>query len=550
MSKILRLEGLGSNASAEDIRTFFDYLHIPEGGVYIVGGSLQEAFIAFKTERQGQLAMLHSGNLLKGFPVTLHSSSMDELELKLESVLKKKRKKKTTFQLPMNNTEPATALACANTPSPSHTTTNGSPSTACIVDPNAANMPTLKSDTQMDNSTAFILKMLTALKSLQSPDQIQEIDSVKTNGDSIVADKVESHGQNVNKEAGYVRLFGLPPTTTKEDICQFFHGLTVEEVIVNAKLEHKHACLVKFASTEDASDALRFNKETFGTAWVEVRGASERMWNDVLQECKIAEEQHFLQQDSVPKSVKHDDKRPLARLSKRSLKQSSVKPTKKFKPNCDLMTNSLPAVEHIIMVSNLPKTITKTDLKELFRCPNIPHKDVLHLLDKVSNRTDKAFLVFDNTEDFNYAVNLNGCHVGCAPIEVSSITKEKMREMMADSNPSYLKPFMKAGKKMNKFGSVNAAQTCMLMRNMPADVQKSEVHKLLYKFKTKDNDVTLLYDEDGSGIGEAVVQFRSAKLAALALRLHGKFFLGAHLLLTLITESQKENIILKYHQGH
>uniref|UniRef100_A0A8C5ECK2 RNA-binding protein 12-like n=1 Tax=Gouania willdenowi TaxID=441366 RepID=A0A8C5ECK2_GOUWI len=259
MSKILRLEGLGSNASAEDIRTFFDYLHIPEGGVYIVGGSLQEAFIAFKTERQGQLAMLHSGNLLKGFPVTLHSSSMDELELKLESV------------------------------------------------------------------TAFILKMLTALKSLQSPDQIQEIDSVKTNGDSIVADKVESHGQNVNKEAGYVRLFGLPPTTTKEDICQFFHGLTVEEVIVNAKLEHKHACLVKFASTEDASDALRFNKETFGTAWVEV----------------------------LPKSVKHDDKRPLARLSKRSLKQSS----------------------HIIMVSNLPKTITKTDLKELFRCPNIPHKD-------------------------------------------------------------------------------------------------------------------------------------------------------------------------------
>lgn len=66
MTIILRLQGLDVKAGTEDIRTFFEGLRIPDGGVYIVGGRLKEAFIAFTTERDAQLAMRYTEKFLKG----------------------------------------------------------------------------------------------------------------------------------------------------------------------------------------------------------------------------------------------------------------------------------------------------------------------------------------------------------------------------------------------------------------------------------------------------------------------------------------------------
>ncbi|KAG7242034.1 hypothetical protein INR49_024079, partial [Caranx melampygus] len=92
---ILRLQGLDVKAGAEDIRRFFENLHIPDGGVYIVGGSLGEAFIAFTTERDAQLAMRYNGTSLKGSKVSLHMSNMAELEHKLETLIRKKKSSPT-----------------------------------------------------------------------------------------------------------------------------------------------------------------------------------------------------------------------------------------------------------------------------------------------------------------------------------------------------------------------------------------------------------------------------------------------------------------------
>ncbi|CAG11929.1 unnamed protein product, partial [Tetraodon nigroviridis] len=84
MTSILRLQGLDVRASTKDVRAFFTYHRIPDGGVYIVGGRLREAFIAFATERDAQLAMCQSGKTLKGSKVTLSKSSMEELEKRLK----------------------------------------------------------------------------------------------------------------------------------------------------------------------------------------------------------------------------------------------------------------------------------------------------------------------------------------------------------------------------------------------------------------------------------------------------------------------------------
>lgn len=50
--------------------------------------------------------------------------------------------------------------------------------------------------------------------------------------------------------------------------------------------------------------------------------------------------------------------------------------------------------------------------------------------------------------------------------------------------------------------------------------------------------VTILTNSRGKSIGEAVVQFNSERLAALAQKLHGQHFLGTQLLLTRINVKQ------------
>lgn len=82
------------------------------------------------------------------------------------------------------------------------------------------------------------------------------------------------------------------------------------------------------------------------------------------------------------------------------------------------------------MARNLPKNMTKTEIKELFACPDIAHNNIQILLDKKGNRTDTAFLIFNCIEDYEYAIDLSGCHVGSGTIQVSSVTEEKMRNMM------------------------------------------------------------------------------------------------------------------------
>uniref|UniRef100_A0A3Q3L398 RNA binding motif protein 12Ba n=1 Tax=Labrus bergylta TaxID=56723 RepID=A0A3Q3L398_9LABR len=478
MAIILRLQGLDVKAGTEDIRSFFEFLHIPDGGVYILGGSLREAFIAFNTERDAQLAMRLTGNVLKGSPVSLHISSMAEMELKLKSLLKKKEHLRPTRPL----------------------------------DPRKL-------------SLATICSVLQGLQSFHQGENETKADP------TAVSDEVQTQEQSLVSSPGYVRLFGLPASTTKDDICQFFRGLTVQEVIVNVKLGISHGCLVKFANMQDASDALLFNQHQLGNFTVEVRGATEKMWTSALHECENAlDDGSRLKPNRSPFRETPNHKPPSVLWMKRGpISLLSSKSAKK--PKCDDLTTIWPTKEYIVKVSNLPPTMTKTEIKELFGCPTIPHKHVLHFLDQEGNRTDVAFIIFKCTADYDYAINLDGCHVGSAAIEVTSITRFMMRKMMAKTHPR------------SQNHTLKMAQTCLFVRNMPADVQESQIRSLFFKYKLAKENIFLLRDSDGRGIGEAVVQFKSPKHASLAQRLHRRDFLGSEVLLTPINGKQMKDIL-------
>lgn len=563
MTIILRLQGLDVKAGTEDIRTFFKCLHIPDGGVYIVGGSLREAFIAFTTEREAQLAMQYSGKFLKGSKVTLHKSSMKELEDKLKLLLNKKKPPPPSSPTQLNGktSQPSPEACLLPLDTGPHTS-----NPAKLPQPLYPDTSNLQASDTLDSSTAFLLGICTVLQGLQSCHQrenneaLPRVYSTKTDS-SVVSTEVRTPEQSLSSKPGYVRLFGLPASATKEDISHFFRGLTVEEAIVNVKLGLGHGCLVKFASLQEAHDALLFNKQSFGLICVEVRGATEKMWTSALQECENAVyvgESVAPKQSPLRETENRKRQSTALQIKRHSVNQLPFKSRKMPRPDCDSTAALSPTLEYTVMVRNLPKTMTKTEIKELLGCPNIAHKNVLHLLDERGNRTDRAFLIFNRTEDFDYAMNLTGCHVGSSVIEVSSITKKIMWDMMAEIHHRNLKTNTKKKQIQRKkshpvktpeeASSTNAdpaAQTCLFVRNLPEDVQKSQIKSFFSNYRLKKENISLLVNSDGKGTGEAVVQFKSPKLAALAQMLHGENFLGAKVLLTCINVKQMEDILAR-----
>lgn len=417
-------------AGTKDIRTFLKCSRIPDGGVYITGGSLREAFIAFTTERDAQLALRHSGKTLKGSKVTLHRSSLEELEKKLKLLLKKNKPSSTVVSVTRPQKPPLSAMQPPKS-------TDAEPSTASPLDPRIerpCSSSPISSDPQpsaaIDSGTAFLLGVCTVL-GLQSPHQevkkalVQSVDKICSTTTSIEM-KPE---QSLCPKSGYVRLFGMPQSASKELICHFFKGLQVQEVIVNVKLGLSSGCLVKFASENEACKALLFSQQLLDSNPIEVRNASEMMWTGALQmcgdDCRVGE--GYEPKKSPYKEMINCEPKTAVLQKRRHLNQLNHDPPKKQRPGGD----APPKQEHMVVVEHLPNTITKTELKELLGCPNVPHKNVLHLLDGDGNRTDTAFVRFNCLEDYEYAINLTGCHVGNNVIQVSSTTELIMKDMMA-----------------------------------------------------------------------------------------------------------------------
>lgn len=553
MTKILRLQGLDVKASTEDIRAFFKRICIPDGGVYIVGGSLKEAFIAFSTERDAQLAMCHSGKTLKGSKVTLSKSSMEELEKRLKLLLLKKKKPspaKVSFTRPQIS--PTSALRPPKPSDPRLFPASQDPRILKSPQPPHPMTSNAQPSAVIDSGTAFLLGVCTVL-GLQSSNK-EASKAFAPSVDKICNTTISNEmtpEQRACLKAGYVRLFGLPQSATKELICHFFKGLEVQEVIVNVKLGLSSCCLVKFASEKEACRALLFNQQLLKSNSIEVRGASEKMWMSALRECEDAlgvGESHQSKKNPPKKTITCKPKSATLLKKRWCVDQLMHDSPKKQRPGAQSTASSLNR-EYWVLVKNLPKTITKTEIKELLGCPNVAHKNVLHLLDQEGNRTDTAFVRFTRDEDYEYAINLTGCHVGDNVIQVSTTTKLMMKDMMAKALPRRAKCSEKNAHLCGKSTSAKetpslapdpTALTCLYVRNMPAGVTDSQIKSLLYKYRLNKSKVTILTDSRGKSIGEAVVQFKSEKLAALAQRLHGQHFLGSQLLLTRINVKQMD----------
>lgn len=506
MTIILRLQGLDVKAGTEDIRTFFKRLHIPEGGVYIVGGRLRVAFIAFATDKDARRAMQHSGKSLKGSKVTLKKSSMNELECVLKSFMK--RKKSSTTKAIVKTSKPSPDAARRHLRTKPHAPLPPTPALpAKPSQPLPPSTPNSLPSDKVDSGTAFLLGICTVLYGLQSSHEMNNGNSVpkadfpETNH-SVGSNKEKTPEQTLSSKPGYVRLFGLPASVTKEEICTFFKGLRVLESISNVELGCGRGCLVKFASEQEECKALLFSQQLLGANCVEVRRASEKMWTGALQgsENTLGDVESRKSKKCLLTETKNHNHKSTAIQS--TMKPRNAMPSKKLKLNSD---NSDPSAfssngEYTVKVCNLPKVMTKTEIKEFLGCPNMAHKNVVHLLDKEGNRTDTAFVTFNHIEDYNYALSITGCHVGTNAVEVSYVDKMEMSCMIAKNRPKEQNP--KRGCPASK-----DPRRCMGWRSGPCypDIPVCQEQASRCKERSNEEQIQTTYSYCGKSTGEPVV---------------------------------------------
>ncbi|XP_076826898.1 RNA binding motif protein 12Bb isoform X2 [Brachyhypopomus gauderio] len=235
MAVVIRLQGLRITAGSEDIRNFFTGLRIPDGGVHIIGGELEEAFIIFASDEDARRAMTRSGGSIKGSPVNLLLSSKSEMQKVLEESTRTSEANNRKFYK-----EGVKRPAVEGRP------------------------PLLNEDLRVD---------------LRRGDQ----NMGKRTSPLGLNDPQSQMGEGPLDAGGlYLNLSGMPFSATKEDVRLFFNGLQVNDIIFlrNHRGMFNGSGLVKFATKEDAREGLKRDRQYIGPRYVRIMSCSEDQWVD------------------------------------------------------------------------------------------------------------------------------------------------------------------------------------------------------------------------------------------------------------------------------
>lgn len=227
MAVVIRLQGLRNTAGTEDIREFFTGLRIPHGGVHIIGGELDEAFIIFRADDDARRALSRSGGCIKGSPVYLCLSSESEMQKILEE--------NTRFTADNRRYHE-------------------------------------------DSGRREMLEGRQSFKKNMDEDKWLRHDNETGNGHSRNTFRTE-RDRSQSCESLFVYLSGMPFVARKEEVYDFFDGLLVNDVILFKKNGEYTGCgLVQFETPEDAREALKRNHKYMGHRYVRVLPSSKNQW--------------------------------------------------------------------------------------------------------------------------------------------------------------------------------------------------------------------------------------------------------------------------------
>ncbi|KAJ8288141.1 hypothetical protein COCON_G00008000 [Conger conger] len=491
MAVVIRLQGLKTNAGSEDIRNFFTGLKIPDGGVHIIGGPLEEAFIIFASDDHARRAMTRSGGCIKGSPVNLLLSSKAEMQNVLEENTKRTEMSKSrVYNDGFRRAE--------------------------------SNIPSLFAE----NLSV----------------EVRRIDRLEMDGISGPAFREDMPVHQTRKvlavgnDGFYLHLQGLPFSITREDVRAFFQGLLVKGIILmkNRHGQQNGMGIVKFGTTRDAYEGLKRDRQYIGNRFIEINSCSEKQWIEAGGSVgPYVDNTHEFLRESPPPNVE-----------KRYHRQR----TRSISPVGYRSRSSSPSDEYCILMENLSYSVEKRDLKGFFRPVELKEDQILHLHDKNGRRTRAAFVLFRSLKDYCAGLTRHKATLSNRTIYVSPISKEKMVAMLEAPEQKAEKPSTSQDRSQrSQRPKYESERICVYVRNLPFDVRKIEIMDFFQGFGIPEEMVHLLCDEKGAGLGEALVTFNSEEEALRAESLHGQRFLGSEVMLKCISRMQMQEFGVKEH---
>ncbi|XP_043544002.1 RNA-binding protein 12-like [Chiloscyllium plagiosum] len=556
MAVVIRLQGLPVSAGTLDIRHFFSRLTIPDGGVHIIGGELGEAFIVFATDEDARLALMRSGEFLKGSRTKLTLSSRNEMQSTIE--MSRKRYARSSGETSsygrsgfsssgtgglgsMSSTLAENLVAAMQHEinrdafHPGEIGSSDVNSYGSRMDPMmSGNMATMALSSPQNIPVAPSSSM-SALFGMTPGAMSDSLD--KFNGSGSV-DPFAVSAYNQRREQGafhsddvYLHLQGMPYSAGELQVREFFHGLQVEAVRLQKDYRgmNNGECFVRFASSWDAAEGLKRHKKYMGQRFVEVYRATELEWISGGSDLFIDDRHLDLNRHNRGRSPHREDKHFHSQTRSRSPRRHR---SRSYSPQDQ---------DYWMQLKNIPYSILKKDIRNFFDELNITDDQIYLVEDPHGKNTNECFVKFRNDSEIRKALRYHKTYIANRAVYLYPVAKKAVIELMdavKKQRSREKSAYRNEEKRYQSREGAHSPRLYIYARNLPFDISKSEIHKFFEGFGVAEHGIRILVDSNGIGLGEALVKFKSEDEVLRAERLYGKKLGGREVVLKVVTSEE------------
>ncbi|XP_048818490.1 RNA-binding protein 12 [Lagopus muta] len=330
----------------------------------------------------------------------------------------------------------------------------------------------------------------------------------------------------INPDDLYVSVHGMPFSATESDVKEFFLGLRVDAIhmLKDHVGRNNGNGLVKFFSPQDTFEALKRNRMLMIQRYVEVSPATERQW--------VAAGGHItFKQTMGPSGQPHP---PPPQPHSRSKSPSGQKRSRSRSPH---------EQGFCVYLKGLPFESENKHVIDFFKKLDIVEDSIYIAYGPNGKAIGEGFVEFRNEADYKAALCHHKQYIGNRFIQVHPITKKAMLEKI-DLIRKRLQNFNYDQREiiMNAEAESGSPKLCAHISNIPYNITKMEILQFLEGLAVEESSVQILVDNNGQGLGQALVQFKAEDDARKAERLHRKKLNGRDVVLRLITVEEMRDI--------
>nr|XP_014429706.1 RNA-binding protein 12 [Pelodiscus sinensis] len=330
---------------------------------------------------------------------------------------------------------------------------------------------------------------------------------------------------SINPDDLYVSVHGMPFSATESDVKDFFHGLRVDAVhmLKDHVGRNNGNGLVKFFSPQDTFEALKRNRMLMIQRYVEVSPATERQW--------VSAGGHItFKQTMGPTGQTHPPQQTLSRSKSPSGQKRSRSRSPHEQGFC-------------VYLKGLPFESENKHVIDFFKKLDIVEDSIYIAYGPNGKAIGEGFVEFRNEADYKAALCHHKQYIGNRFIQVHPITKKGMLEKI-DMIRKRLQNFSYDQREvmMNTEGETGPPKLCAHISNIPYSITKMEILQFLEGLSVEENSVQILVDNNGQGLGQALVQFKTEEDARKSERLHRKKLNGRDVILRVITLEEMREV--------